>query len=382
VIKLKYIKNLAALFAILLLICEKGSSQQIIFKGQLSGWAGYYTGATLPLLAGGRYLPQVNYETKGAEFEVAANIFGNSSIKPFTESLWEGDIKLYRGWAKLTSKRAELRVGLQKINFGSATLLRPLMWFDRVDPRDPLQFTEGVWGALGRYYFRDNSNIWLWALYGNKDSRPWEIGLTSQWRPEFGGRVQIAIPRGEAAISFHRREAMLTGFAGIAENRYAFDIKMDLTVGISLEATWINKRADLGILTNQEMVCAGTDYTFGLGNGLNIIAEHLIFSSDREPLSFSNTMNLTALSGNYPFGMFDSINYILYYDWKNGGVYNFVNWRHTFTKFSLNLMGYINPTESHIPLTGNSLNRYSGSGFQIMLVYNHQSKKLLNKILR
>jgi hypothetical protein len=157
---------------------------------------------------------------------------------------------------------------------------------------------------------------------------------------------------------------------------------MDLTVGISLEATWINKRADLGILTNQEMVCAGTDYTFGLGNGLNIIAEHLIFSSDREPLSFSNTMNLTALSGNYPFGMFDSINYILYYDWKNGGVYNFVNWRRTFTKFSLNLMGYINPTESHIPLTGNSLNRYSGSGFQIMLVYNHQSKKMLNKNLR
>ena len=67
------------------------------------------------------------------------------------------------------NNKLHIEPGLQKINFGSATMLRPLMWFDQVDPRDPLQLTDGVWGVLGRYYFLNNANIWLWGLYGNKN---------------------------------------------------------------------------------------------------------------------------------------------------------------------------------------------------------------------
>jgi len=55
-------------------------------------------------------------------------------------------------WIRLSTKQFELRAGLQKINFGSATLLRPLMWFDKIDPRDPLQLTDGVYALLARYY--------------------------------------------------------------------------------------------------------------------------------------------------------------------------------------------------------------------------------------
>ncbi|GAB1472747.1 hypothetical protein MASR2M69_01880 [Bacteroidota bacterium] len=177
------------------------SERNLVVKGQMSVWGGYLSGTSMPLILGGRYLPQINLVKKHVfEIEVAANLYGNGSVKPFNRSQWGGDLKLYRGWAKISSERAELRVGLQKINFGSATILRPLMWFDRVDARDPLQFTDGVWGALGRYYFKDNSNIWLWALYGNKESRPWEIGTTSATVPEYGGRIQKSIPRGEAAF--------------------------------------------------------------------------------------------------------------------------------------------------------------------------------------
>ena len=28
-----------------------------------------------------------------------------------------------------------------------------------IDPRDPLQLTNGVWGLLGRYYFMNNANL-------------------------------------------------------------------------------------------------------------------------------------------------------------------------------------------------------------------------------
>jgi len=122
----------------------------LIFKGQFSGWAGYSSGAELPLIIGGRYLPQLNLDVKKGtvryDFEVAANVSGNGIMEPFSQSEWSGTMKLYRGWARISTDNAELRVGLQKINFGSATLLRPLMWFDRIDPRDPLQLTDGVWG--------------------------------------------------------------------------------------------------------------------------------------------------------------------------------------------------------------------------------------------
>ncbi|OFY44454.1 MAG: hypothetical protein A2X18_01980 [Bacteroidetes bacterium GWF2_40_14] len=365
-----------------------------MFKGQLSGWAGYSSGAELPLIIGGRYLPQLNLEVNGGtvrhDFEVAANLSGNGTMEPFRQSEWSGNLKLYRGWARISTDNAEIRIGLQKINFGSATLLRPLMWFDRIDPRDPLQLTDGVWGALGRYYFSNNTNIWLWGLYGNTEQRPWELGSTSEGVPEYGGRIQFALPKGEAALSFHHRKAetasmisllqqndpSTTVTPNVRENRIGFDVKLDLSVGLWIEASWTGKRADFDIYTNQELITVGTDYTFGIGNGLNVVFEHLLFSYDQNPLQFKNTGNLSALSASYPLGLFDNISYMSFYEWKSGGLYNFVNWRHTFKKTELYVMGYINPEQQL--MTGGGLtssSRFTGKGIQVMLVFNHQLKK-------
>ena len=94
-------------------------------------------------------------------------------------------------------------------------MLRPLMWFDKIDPRDPLQLTDGVWGLLARYYFLNNANIWLWGLYGNEKPKTWEIGKTNQHYPEFGGRFQSPVPKGEAAVSYHFRMADTRGLDSI-----------------------------------------------------------------------------------------------------------------------------------------------------------------------
>jgi len=366
----------------------------LIFKGQFSGWAGYSSGAELPLIIGGRYLPQMNLDVKKGtvryDFEVAANVSGNGIMEPFSQSEWSGSMKLYRGWARISTDNAELRVGLQKINFGSATLLRPLMWFDRIDPRDPLQLTDGVWGALGRYYSSNNTNIWLWGLYGNTEQRPWELGGTSEGVPEYGGRIQFALPKGEAALSFHHRRAETESIISllqqddpsaivtpnVGENRIGIDVKLDLTVGLWMEASWTGKRADFGIYTNQKLITVGTDYTFGIGNGLNVVFEHLIFSYDQKPLQFKNTGNLSALSASYPLGLFDNISYMSFYEWKRGGLYNFINWRHTFHKTELYVMGYINPEQQLMTGGGfTSSSRFTGKGIQVMLVFNHQQKK-------
>ena len=121
-----------------------------------------------------------------------------------------GEIRPYRGWVRLALDRFEARLGLQKINFGSAMLLRPLMWFDRLDPSDPLQLTDGVYGLLLKYTFPGNANVWLWGLAGNGDPKGWETVGTKKSSPEFGGRVQVPVPAGEAALSYHHRTIDLT----------------------------------------------------------------------------------------------------------------------------------------------------------------------------
>ena len=272
------LKIWSILFTCLLLgISGKLSAQDsLTFKGQLSAWALYNGGLDLPVYMGGRYIPQLNYEIKLKkdqliDFEASANINGNFGFHPFDTIHTYGTIKPYRFWGRYSARQFEVRVGLQKINFGSAHLIRPLMWFDEVDPRDPLGLTDGVWGVLGRYYFLNNMNVWLWSLYGNKNPRGWDIAGTNKDIPEFGGRFQSPIPAGEAAISYHHRVSDTRGvnpaipeFARVQENRIGLDVRVDLVVGAWLEGSWVNNSEDLDMFTNQEVFSAGVDYTFGL----------------------------------------------------------------------------------------------------------------------
>jgi len=269
-------------------------------------------------------------------------------------------------------------VGLQKINFGSASLLKPLMWFDQIDPRDPLKLTDGVWSALARYYFLNNANIWLWTLYGNKNLKGWEMLKTNQNYPEIGGRFQTPVPRGEAGISYHYRIAESRDFPTtefqydkVPENRIGLDAKFDYIVGLWFEASWVNKSKDMGIYTNQEIFNIGTDYTFGLGNGLSVIFEQLLAASDKKAFTFDQTTTFSMLNMNYNIGLFDNISAIIYYDCMNNKVYNFVNWQKQFNKWSLYLMGYANPKDYNIPTQGADESLYGGLGVQLMFVYNH-----------
>ncbi len=205
-------------------------------SGQVSSWLNFNTGNELPLWGGIRYIPQVNYsvrsESKGLfDTELSFNIYGSGGLHPFDSSSFSGKLKPYRGWIRYSSDQFEIRLGLQKINFGSASMLRPLMWFDQLDPRDPLQLTDGVWGFLGRYYFLNNANIWLWGLYGNNERRGWEVIPVNKRIPEFGGRLQLPVTAGEIAFSYHHRIAdsrdideSIASFDKIPENKFGFDM--------------------------------------------------------------------------------------------------------------------------------------------------------------
>lgn len=65
--------------------------------------------------------------------------------------------------------------------------------------------------------------------------------------PEFGGRIQLPVTKGEIGLTYHHRNASSKELAGfpaynnIAENRYAIDGKWDVEVGVWFEAVHINK---------------------------------------------------------------------------------------------------------------------------------------------
>ncbi|MCB9286497.1 MAG: hypothetical protein H6560_04200 [Lewinellaceae bacterium] len=358
-------------------------SDTLTFKGQLISWANINPAGELPAWLGGRYLPQLNYglnlpKNHLFDVEASANLFGNVGFRPFDTAAADGDIRPYRLWARYSAPQFEFRLGLQKINFGSASLLRPLMWFDQIDPRDPIQFTDGVWAALGRYYFLNNANVWVWGLYGNKDPKGWEIAGTSKGQPEFGGRVQYPIPHGEAGFSYHHRQADTRGlnnsipaFARASENRFGVDVKLDLAVGCWVEASWATNSKALEAFTNQELINVGIDYTFGIGNGLYAVVEQLLASYGEEAFSFANTTNLSLVSLSYPIGLFDNLGAIVYIDWANGKLYNFITWTIQFDRTALYVMGYWNPKDNQIPTQNSTRNLYSGVGVQVLFLFNH-----------
>ncbi len=355
----------------------------LIFKGQISAFTHLNSENALPWWNGGRYIPQINYkyklhEKKLLDVEASANLYGNGGFQLFDSSSLDGDLKPYRLWARYSASQFEVRTGLQKINFGSATLLRPLMWFDQVDPRDPLKLTDGVWGVLARYYFLNNTNLWLWGLYGNKNSKGWETLKTKKDVPEFGGRFQTPFPKGETGFSYHHRisdDSVLSGLSSnlqkIAENRFGIDAKFDMVVGWWIEASWSNFNKNIGKLSNQQMINLGLDYTFGLGNGLTVIYEQLMVSYGEKALKSDNSATFSLVSFSYPIGISDNISSIVYYDWTNHKAYNFLNWQRQFNKITLHVMAYINPKQYNLPAGNSGKILYAGNGMQVMVVFNY-----------
>ncbi len=370
-------------------------SQTLVFSGQAIGWAVASqmeepagTAGDIKKVwreqAGLRYLPQLQLqvpvkENYSFDAEVSANIFGSGLYWSADSVIWDGKLKPYRAWLRFSGDRFEVRGGLQKINFGSASMLRPLMWFDQIDPRDPLQLTDGVYGILGRYYFLNNANIWVWGLYGNDKRKGWEIVPSVRNKPEFGFRAQIPLPGGELATSYHYRVADAEKVYAIPpgenthvrEKRLALDGKFDYTVGFWFEAVLIHQEIHIPELEYRRALNLGIDYTFALGNGLNLMSEFFTFGTSDRPFGSGKDIYFTALSANYSFNIFNSLNGIIFYDWTNHDLYNFINWSWQFDKWSFYIMGFWNPQRFNLYQGLEGANLYAGRGLQFMIVYNH-----------
>ena len=85
------------------------------------------------------------------------------------------------------------------------------MWFDKLDFRDPLQLTKGVYGLLGQVLFPGQcEHLAVGALWGMRAQKAGNWRLPTDKKPEFGGRIQVPLFNGEMALSYHHRNADFT----------------------------------------------------------------------------------------------------------------------------------------------------------------------------
>ncbi len=358
------------------------AQQTLEFDGQLmlQGNMGLNTPKTY--FVGGRYLPELTYRitidsVQSLTFQTAANFSSSKFITPSENTSLTGAVTPYRAWVRYLNKQWEFRLGLQKIDFGSATLLRPLQWFNQIDPRDPLALTNGVYGFLARYYFKNNANIWLWGLYGNDKTRGFDALPTFKKNPEFGGRFQFSVPKGELAFSYHNRTATsdenrwINPFTKNREFRIGLDGKWDLGVGLWVETSYIKRKQTIGPFTQQLLLTLGMDYTFPIGSGINLVGEHLISNyGEQNPFGQTPT-HFTAFSGNYPISFFNSFSLLYYHQWTSHQNTFLMNYQHQFKDIAAYLIAYYNPETVQGIQQNDILNTFSGPGIQLLFVYNH-----------
>lgn len=336
-------------------------SDDFIFSGQGTGWA--LTGNEGQL--GLRYIPQMRITDLFNKGEIDTEI----SIK--TEVTDKAELGLYRAWLRYAKPKYEMRLGLQRINFGPAKIFRSLRWFDQIDIRDPLQLTSGVYGLLARYFFLNNCNVWIWTLYGNHEPRGLEIVKTSKSRAELGGRYQLPVPGGEMGFSFHRRfidradwkNKMNSSLTKGLHNRYGVDGVWDIGIGLWAEAVAgeikINEKESLW----KKFLTLGCDYTLPIGPGLYVIAEHFISSSGPELDINDEVYKVSAVSADFSISLADSINLISFYDWDQKKIYPYLGWNRTYDRWLFNL--------SIFSSADNGETLYTGEGALVLITYNH-----------
>ncbi len=355
-----------------------GDSQAVEydFRGQLSGWTIESRNEdTRDNNSGLRYIPQLILEQpmnddSFIDTEISFNSFLNVNSRNSNE---KSDLEIYRFKLRFATTQTETRIGLQKINFGPALLLRPLRWFDRLDPSDPLKLTDGVYGLRFKYNALNNANFWLWGLYGNDDAKGYEILPTTSGKPEFGGRLQYPVPYGEFAATFHTRkvDASELNSPDFTENRFALDGRWDIEIGLWFESVLQQQKTNDLPYVWTKTITIGMDYTFGIGNGLYVLGEHMASVSSKKPSTWDEDRQISAFLLNYPMGYLDTLMAIGYYSLEQEKYYQYIGWQRTYDNLILNfnLFHYPKADKNYTDLGQD--NFLYGYGGQIMIIFNH-----------
>lgn len=356
----------------------------IAFNGQVNAWTLFQFSKPINSQIGGRFVPTLTGKfplssKTTLDFEALLHTNGMLNFAGTRYDTATYVFKPYRVWLRYSGENWEVRGGLQKINFGSAKLFRPLMWFDGMDVRDPLQLTDGVYGVLGKYFFSNNANIWLWSLIGNKRPKGFELLGSAPRTPEIGGRVEMPIGPGEMAVSTHFRKADVHSLFAAApektyinESRLGLDGKWDLGVGLWFESSVsVFDKTDYLVSVFNDLWNVGADYTVPIGSGLGVTLEYFRYHVGTKIWKEGKTANILGTMFTYPLSILDNLSAMIFYVKEADAWFNYVSYKRTYDNWDVYLMGFWNP-KINLPLGGNigGKNLFSGKGLQVMVSYN------------
>lgn len=355
---------------------ELPENLDLTFQGQLSGWTRHFSqDGGGEYQSGLRYLPDVRIQKTIAEasdliLEFTANAVAATGSGPDDDV---AQAKAYRATLRYSTPRTDTSLGLQKIAFGPTRLLRPLRWFDSIDPTDPLQFTEGVYALRFRYNALNNANAWLWCLMFNDDPKGNELLGSDKDQPEWGGRFQMPALGGELAATAHFRrvDGSASAVDDFDERRYALDGRWDPGVGLWFEGV-LEDRTASGFSSGWiKRVALGADYTFSWGNGLYVLFEHMAVAYSEEARGWDEDQSVSACMLDYPINVIDTVKFYGAFQWETEQSSSYLNWQRTYDNviISVGLFDYPETAQSQSGFS--TRETASGTGGEIMLIFNH-----------
>lgn len=355
------------------LIMKATEKDSLNFQTQISMFGLYNPTNVVNGFTGMRIIPQFDYlrdfsNDRRISAEVSAEVNLNADFGPSYLN-FAGSMGLYRAWVRYSTQRNEIRAGLQQLNFGSASLLRPLQWFDGLNPTDPLRMTKGVWGILDRIYFDNNSTLWLWGLYGNPDKRVWDPSAHSAAFPELGFRYQHPVPSGEIALSLNHRtvETELGATSRYQETKIGLDGKWDIGPGIWFEDSFTASSQASPLKSGWNFLTIGTDYTPEGLDGLSFTFEQMLNTTYSTDADYSSSINFSALSMTWPINIFNRLSGIVLYNWETSYWFRYLTWSADFDRSSFYVIGFWNPN-LNTSLMSLGTGSFSNYGFQLMYV--------------
>ena len=276
----------------------------------------------------------------------------------------------YRLWLRYSSDQIEARLGLQKIAFGPAMVLRSLAWFDTIDPKDPTGQTDAVEAFRLRLFPTSSLALWLWSINNDQDTL------------SYGGRAELSTSIGEWGLTYHQDPTELGQSVGQfpiffsgSHQRAAVDYRYDGYFGFWFEGAGIFANSKQDVELNQfTLFTLGADYTIPVGSGLLIMAETMKISGSSTVIDSSGEQIYTALMASLPINMLHQLMFIAQIDWDNSHIYNYLRWGITYDHFSLNFIFSISPNRSDYDIAKEDLPKTVagfGTGLQFMLIYNH-----------
>src|SRR5690625_7300269 len=112
------------------------------------------------------------------------------------------------------------------------------------------------------------------------------------------------------------------------------------------------------------MLTLGTDYTFGIGNGLNATFEQFFYSYSEKGVDPDNAISFSGLALSYPLTMLDQLSAMEYYDSDDRHFYNSLHWQRQLDQITFYLIGYWNPRQYAMSSQMTSTIRVQGSALQ------------------